>query len=254
MSAYVLPHLQIGEGPHRVIAVHGWFADRRAYEAVWPYLDGSAFSYAFVDLRGYGEAKNQPGDYTMEEVAADCLALADELGWPEFSLVGHSMGGKAIQQVWAEAPERVRRMAAINPVPASGVPFDEEGWALFDGAAANPGNRRAIIDLTTGNRLTGTWLDRMVERSLRCSVAEAFGAYLHAWAKGDFHERVAGSAVPVLVIAGEHDPALTADVMRATWLQWYRNAELEVMANAGHYPMDETPVALTTTIERFLAA
>ncbi len=42
--------------------------------------------------------------------------------------------------------------------------------------------------------------------------------------------------------------------MRATFIQWYPNAKLEVMSNVGHYPMDETPVALATTIEHFLGA
>ena len=63
---------------------------------------------------------------------------------------------------------------------------------------------------------------------------------------------VQGQTLPVLVIAGEHDPALGAETCKATWLQHYPNATLEVMANAGHYPMDETPIALATAIERFL--
>jgi pimeloyl-ACP methyl ester carboxylesterase len=58
----------------------------------------------------------------------------------------------------------------------------------------------------------------------------------------------------VKVIVGANDPALNADVMKATYLTWYPNSELEVMANAGHYPMDETPVALATSIESFLRA
>ena len=40
--------------------------------------------------------------------------------------------------------------------------------------------------------------------------------------------------------------------MQQTYLRWYPNAELQVMGNAGHYPMDETPVALVTSIEEFL--
>ena len=59
-------------------------------------------------------------------------------------------------------------------------------------------------------------------------------------------------SVPVLVVAGQNDPALGPDTCKATWLQHYPQARLEVIANAGHYPMDETPVLLATLIERFL--
>ena len=40
--------------------------------------------------------------------------------------------------------------------------------------------------------------------------------------------------------------------MNATYMAWYPTAELEFMPNAGHYPMDETPIALATSMEAFL--
>jgi esterase len=245
-------HHVVGTGPHHVIVLHGWFADRHAFAPMERMLTDREFTFAFMDYRGYGGMKDVAGRYTMDEIAADTLALADALGWREFSLVGHSMGGMAIQRVLTRAPSRVKKLVALTPVPASGSPFDDAGWALFSGAAENAGNRYGIIDFTTGNRLSKTWLDQMVAYSLACSTRAAFAAYLIAWAKTDFSSEVKGLPTPVKVIIGAHDQAISADVMKATYLAWFPNSTMEVMENSGHYPMHETPVALATAIEKFL--
>jgi pimeloyl-ACP methyl ester carboxylesterase len=242
----------IGSGDHHVVALHGWFGSARGWGSLPDYLDRSAFSYAFMDLRGYGGRREQAGDFTMQEAAADALALADELGWDRFSLIGHSMSGQAIQHVLLQAPGRVRRLVALNPVPATGVPMDEDSWALFSGAAASRDNRFAIINFTTGGRLPAAFVDHIVQHSLDHSSVGAFGDYLRSWAKDDFSEQVNGNPAAVKVIVGEHDPALSAAVMEQTWLRFYPGAELEVMPNAGHYPMFETPAALAASIEEFL--
>ena len=195
----------IGTGPRKVLCLHGWFGHARGWGPMVQHLDKDAFTYAFLDQRGYGHRKDSGGPYTMAQIAQDALALADALGWDRFALVGHSMGGLAIQQLLADAPQRVQALVGVTPVPASGVPFDDAGWTFFSAAA-----KASVLD------------------------------------------RVQGQTLPVLVIAGEHDPALGAETCKATWLQHYPNATLEVMANAGHYPMDETPIALATSIERFL--
>lgn len=238
-----------------MIAIHGWFADRRAYEPLWPFIviDGHRFAWAFLDLRGYGSARAVPGQHTMAEVASDVLDLAGELGWQRFSLVGHSMGGMAIQHVLLSSPERVEALVGVAPVAAAGVEFDEDNWQLFSGAAADASKRRAIIDFTTGHRLPDGWLDSVVERSFQCCDAGAFGDYLPAWARTDIHELVRANSVRTLLIAGSHDPALGPPTMKKTWLAWYPNATMEVLADAGHYAIDEEPLATLGLIERFLA-
>ena len=245
-------HVTVGSGDHRVLALHGWFGSARGWGALPDYLDGEAYTYVFMDLRGYGGRQQVAGDFTMQEAAADAVALADELGWDRFSVIGHSMSGQAIQHVLLQAPDRVRRLVALNPVPATGVPFDEDGWALFSGAAASRDHRAAIINFSTGSRLPGAFVDHVVQHSLDHSTAEAFGAYLESWAKTDFSEQVKGNPAAVKVIVGEHDPALPAPVMEQTWLAFYPAAELEVIRNSGHYPMYETPAALAASIEEFL--
>jgi pimeloyl-ACP methyl ester carboxylesterase len=118
--------VRVGNGPHKVIALRGWFGSARCWGPFVDVLDGADFSYAFLDYRGYGARKEVKGSYTLGEIALDALNATDELGWDKFSLVGHSMGGAAIQHVLAAQPQRVRSLVGITPVPASGVPFDEQ--------------------------------------------------------------------------------------------------------------------------------
>jgi pimeloyl-ACP methyl ester carboxylesterase len=56
----------------------------------------------------------------------------------------------------------------------------------------------------------------------------------------------------VKVLVGEHDPTFNVTLMSETYLRRYPLATVEVLENSGHYPMNETPLALVTAIERFL--
>ena len=246
-------YLTVGSGDHHVLAVHGWFGSARGWGSFPGFIDRSAYTYVFMNLRGYGDRKEVAGDFTMDEAAADALAVADDLGWDTFSVVGHSMGGKVAHRLLLAAPHRIRRLVGVSPVPAGEVPFDEDGWALFSGAPDHPGNRAAIIDFTTGNKLTKTFINRVVQHSLDNSAVEAFAAYLQAWAGSDFTaEAKVDTVTPVKLIVGVNDPALSADVMEQTWRVFFPDAELTILPDAGHYPMFESPVSLATSIEEFL--
>ncbi|HEV2252624.1 MAG TPA: alpha/beta hydrolase [Streptosporangiaceae bacterium] len=246
-------YVTVGSGDHHVLAIHGWFGSARGWGSLPDWLDRSAYTWAFMDLRGYGDRMRTAGEFTVDEVAADALAVADDLGWDRFSVVGHSMGGKFAHRVLLQAPDRVRALVGLNAVPAGAVPFDEPGWALFSGAPDHPANRAAIIDFTTGNKLTKTFINRVVQHSLDNSAVEAFAAYLQAWAKSDFTaEAKVDTATPVKLIVGVNDPALSADVMEQTWRVFFPDAELTILPDAGHYPMFESPVSLATSIEEFL--
>ncbi len=240
----------VGSGPIHVLALHGWFGSAAKGWGFLPELiDRDRQTWAFLDYRGYGERKGVPGDHTLAEISVDALALAGELGWDRFAVIGHSMGGSAAQHVLADAPERVTHLIGVSPVPASGVPFDERGRALFAGAARKPADRRFIVDHSTGRRLSARWVDAVARGD---DDVAAFEAYFPAWADTDFAARVAGHPVPALAVVGAHDQAIDEATMRATWMSTYPNARLEVLADAGHYAMFEAPVRLITLIDEVL--
>jgi pimeloyl-ACP methyl ester carboxylesterase len=245
---------RVGHGPHAVIVLHGWFGDAHAFEPMEAALDGASFSYVFMDNRGYGGMRGVAGEYTMDEVATDALALADALGFATFSVVGHSMGGMALERLALLAPLRLRKLVAVAPVPSCGVVLDGPARQLFLDASASVAARRAIINRSTGGRLPAAWLDWKAQYSWESSDRAAFAACFLAWSETDFSAdiKAARVALPLLALVGEHDPRFDAALMRRTYLAWYPQARLEVLGNAGHYPMNETPLALAASIEAFL--
>uniref|UniRef100_UPI002AC33AC0 alpha/beta fold hydrolase n=1 Tax=Burkholderia sp. BCC1999 TaxID=2817448 RepID=UPI002AC33AC0 len=150
-------------------------------------------------------------------------------------------------------PDRVRALVPIVPVPCGGLRFDAARRALFERAADHPADRRTIIDRSTGGRLPAAWIEWKAAYSAACSSAQAFGAYFRAWADTDFSDEIAGTH-PVKVLIGEHDPAFDAALMAHTYLRRYPFATVDVLRNAGHYPMNETPLALVAAMEAFLLA
>src|SRR5258708_23215237 len=116
-------HKTIGNGPTKVVVIHGWFWDHRVFTPIFDCLDPASYTYAFVDIRGYGNSRSVSGEYTIGEVAADAIALADQLGWREFHVVGHSMGCKAAQNAGIDAVSRVKSVVAVPPGAAPALPF-----------------------------------------------------------------------------------------------------------------------------------
>jgi pimeloyl-ACP methyl ester carboxylesterase len=244
---------EFGTGPHRVLVLHGWFGDERFLDPILPAIDGERFAYVCMAYRGYGASAHLTGEYTLQEASRDALNLTNGLGWQDFSVVGHSMGGKVAQRIAVDAPAKVRRIVAVTPVGAGAVPLDAATRALFAGAQYDPEKRFRIIDHSTGGRLSRRWIQGMVERSQARSRPEAFGAYFRAWADTNFAAAVANMGLPVRVVVGQYDQSITPAVANAAFSSLYRDCVVEVIENAGHYPADEVPIIFATVLERLLS-
>src|SRR5919109_1798276 len=66
------------------------------------------------DIRGHGASSVTPGDYTIEQLGGDVMALADALDIDRFAFCGISLGGMIGLWLALNAPARVTDVILAN--------------------------------------------------------------------------------------------------------------------------------------------
>lgn len=123
-----LHHLTVGDGPD-IVMVHGFLGNL----AVWhlriaPQLRRH-FRVTTYDLRGHGYSEVTPDSYSAGDMAEDLRGLLDALGLNKVHLVGHSFGADICLYFAHLYPERVDRIAALEPGLAALVHQRKDaGW------------------------------------------------------------------------------------------------------------------------------
>jgi 3-oxoadipate enol-lactonase/4-carboxymuconolactone decarboxylase len=163
------------------------------------------------DTRGHGASEATPGDYTLEQLARDVLALADTLGIRRFAFCGLSLGGMIGQWLGANDPDRLTRLVLANTSPRLTEPQameDRRVTVLEHGMAAVGGVMERCFAARAGVA------DPVVDWARRTLLATDPAGYAGCCAvlrdldQTKVLERV---AVPTLVISGDLDISMPWD-------------------------------------------
>lgn len=245
---------QVGAGQINVMVLNDWLCDTSTWDCARHYLDQSRFSWVFADLRGYGRSMGQTGLFTVEEAAADVVAVADALGWPHFSIVGHSMSSLVALHLAQHCPDRIERVVVLAPPPPGGFGVDDATLADLQAIAmGDDAKRLQSLSAMWGNRLSQGWLQFKVAQWRACADPEAVARYTAMFAKDGMPNPTATISMPLLAVTGEQD----TEVMQSeavTQLLSPLCDQLVVVpfADCGHYPMQEAPPRLVAVLEQFL--
>jgi proline iminopeptidase len=184
--------------------------------------------------------------YTLDDMAADAVALLDALAIPRAHIVGLSMGGMIAQLVAARYPDRALSLTSI--MSSSGrrkvsQPRPEAKRALLS-KPANPGDPDSVVEHligvfgvigSPGFPTERSALREQVARSVRrgnypAGVTRQLVAII---ASGDRRRMLRKITAPTLVIHGAADPLVPVEAGRDT-ARHITGAKLEVIEGMGH--------------------
>jgi 3-oxoadipate enol-lactonase/4-carboxymuconolactone decarboxylase len=223
--------------------------DHALWEPVMPALM-RAFRVIRYDARGHGASDAPPGDYSMERLGRDALAVADAADAKRFHFAGISLGGMTGMWLGANAPERVDRLALCN----TSAYFGPEAWAARI-AAVRANGMAAIADMVMARFFTPVYIKQADARFAsvrRMFLAIDAGGYAGCGAAirdMDLRPVLPRIAAPTLVVAGKFDQATPPEQGKAI-AQAIPAARYTELACA-HIPTHEAGAGLADQYCRF---
>jgi len=224
--------------------------DFALWDPIMPALTQS-FRVVRMDTRGHGASDAPAGDYTIEMLGRDVLAVADAARLDRFSWAGVSLGGMIGMWLGANSSERVARLVLSN----TGAKLDPSGWADRI-AKIRAGGMAAIADTVMGRFFTASFVANpnahcaTVRETLLSLDPVGYIGCCAAIRDMDLSSALARIVAPTLVVVGEHDLATPRPLGEAIAAA-VPGARLLVLPVA-HLPHSERPEQFVAEVVPFL--
>lgn len=255
-----------------LLALHGWQDNAATFDRIAPLL--SDYHIVAMDLAGHGFSDWRPEGmryHTLDHVD-DVLAVVDQLGWSQFSLMGHSMGAGIGLVLAGTLPEYFRKLVLIDGLGPWASQAEEAPSvlrnALMEWRDYEPRAERVFSDLDVAVAARRRGFTPLSEEAARilCSrgLKAVVGGYSWTTDRRVRHHSssrlteeqvsafVSAVSVPVLLLRAQSGFTAAADIFEKRW-QRIKQGQLVSIPGGHHFHLDESPEATAKEILAFLA-
>jgi pimeloyl-ACP methyl ester carboxylesterase len=232
------------EGKETILFIHG--AGGGQY--TWSYQKGffeKEFNPVVIELPGHGESEGE-GEKEIGRYAEHVYAFLKALGLQKVFLVGHSMGGAIVQILGLIHPEVIKGIVLagtgaklkVLPIILNGVkPKFEE-------------TVQKIVQFSHSPRIPLMFIEKGIADMMRCRPEVLYDDFL-ACDQFDVMKDLGKMNLPALILCGEDDQ-LTPVKYSEFLHRGIKGSILEVLPNAGHMVMMESPQLFNEKIDGFI--
>jgi|SRR6185312_9423547 len=260
LSKVRLEYFQHGMGPEKVVLVHGFQASARIWRMMQEALPANRYTSIAINNRGAGasDAPADEADYGVPIFAADAFELTQQLGWRDFTLVGHSLGGATVAQFAVDHPDVLKGLVLLDPSDPDGraLPEGVSMEQLLDRSMAARREQQARGAAGDGIDASGAGANAELMRQLAEDMRNAPEQRLRGSMRSMFEiklgERVRTLPMPVLLVGGDADALIPVANMLSTWGKLPPGSGLHLWHGIGHSPNLDCPSELASLVQRFI--
>ena len=255
-----------GQGP-LVVLIHGFPDYWATWKPLMATLNKAGYRTAALDNRGYNLSDKPEGEaaYAMPNLVGDVAAVIEAEGQKNAIIVGHDWGAAISWQVVFTRPDLVNRLIIMSvPHPVGfaremATNLEQQKNSQYARNFQQPGFEKYL----TPEGLVGWVKDpaekaRYVEAFKRSSIVGMLNYYRANYPKTptDKGGLMAADApminVPVLVIHGMKDKALSAAGHAGTWDQVSQDTTVLMIPSADHFVQHDAEALVNKTIRSWL--
>lgn len=221
------------------------------WDAVMPHLSG--YRVIRMNMRGHGQSDSPPGDYTLDQIATDVVAVLDAAGIEKVAVCGLSLGGMTAMALALNAPERVSSLI----LACTSAQVDWDIWNTRILTVRSQG--LAVIADAIMARFFSEHFRRDHAAEVDVFRAQFLGLNPQGYAgccaairDMALLDKIPAIRQPTLVIGGEEDVATPFQGHGGEILKRIRGARVKMLPT-GHIAPAEMPAAFAATATDFLA-
>ena len=235
-----------------LIVTHSLGSDHRMWEPQVLALKEQYYIVS-IDNIGHGDSDVHTGDYSVADMAAGVLAVADAEELERFHYCGLSVGGITGQYLGVHHADRLVSLTLSNTAAKIGAP---ELWNERIGIARSQG-MGALVDGVIARWFSPDFAESNPDRfalareTLLATDPNGYAGVSAALRDTDLRDVVGSIALPTMVIGGASDQA--TPIEQARWLHGQIDGSRLVELDAAHLSNLDCEQEFTAALEQFLS-
>ncbi len=243
--------------PSAVLFLHAFPLNKNMYMYQFKEFERKGIPYVAVDYFGFGEERNFPSDYTLEQLTDHIVNQLRKIGIKSVIPIGDSMGGYIMFDMWRRYRDMIRGLIFVSTRAEADTEEGKKARYATIERIKKEGKDFLINFMLDAQVSPATKEDREKMETLKCIMDEAteegiIKALKALAERKDNTDLLETINVPTLVIAGEDDEKITPPSIVKKIADGISSAKFLTIPKSAHLPPFENPSEFNNIVIPFV--